>query len=48
LARLGVERPLRFGGVLPGWSSLLGGIEESPLLRDNRCSNRATFTANSS
>src|SRR5450755_410928 len=31
LTRLGVERPLRFGGVLPGWSSVLGGIEEFPL-----------------
>jgi len=34
LARFGVARPLPFGGVPPGLSSRLGGIEEFPLLRD--------------
>ena len=48
LARLGVARPLPVGGVPPGLSSKLGGIEEFPLLRDNRCSSFATLAASSS
>lgn len=42
LDRFGIARPLPDdGGVPPGRSSLLGGIEEFPLFRDSRCSSRA-------
>jgi hypothetical protein len=36
---------LRCGGFLPGWSSLLGGIEELPLLREISRSSRAICSA---
>ena len=51
LIRLGAARPLagdRAGSsARPGPPSLLSGIEEFPLLRDNRCSSFATLSASS-
>jgi hypothetical protein len=35
------------GGFLPGWSSLLGGIEEFPLLRETARSSLASRSASS-
>jgi hypothetical protein len=48
LARFGTDRSLPFGAPFPGWSSMLGGIEEFPLFRDSKCSSFATFAANRS
>ena len=33
------------GGLRPGWSSIDGGRDEFPLLRDSRCSSRSSFAA---
>jgi hypothetical protein len=38
-------RCLGCGGFLPGWSSLLGGIEELPLSREISRSSRAISSA---
>jgi hypothetical protein len=36
---------LRCGGFFPGWSSVLGGIEEFPEFREISRSSRAIFPA---
>jgi len=36
---------LRPGGFLPGWSSVLGGIDEFPEFREISRSSRAIFSA---
>jgi hypothetical protein len=52
LPRFRVTPPRRFGftagGVLPGSSSFDGGIDELPLLRESRCSSRASRASSSS
>ena len=51
LPRFRVTPPRRFGftagGVLPGSSSFDGGIDELPLLRESRCSSRASRASSS-